>query len=134
MKLKGWITFDLILAVIVAILGNIVASYFQEKFNLLASNRFILILILFFICLISTVFITIRRYSSEKKNEYMKAAQNREINVKIDQQAKQVNGNMTGGRISQVGSNANAEIISSQKVGKVNETGNITGIEINKID
>jgi hypothetical protein len=64
----------------------------------------------------------------------MKAAQNREINVKIDQQAKQVNGNMTGGRISQVGSNANAEIISSQKVGKVNETGNITGIEINKID
>jgi len=61
MKRMGWIALDFVLAAIVAVLGNIVASYLQERLSLTDPVRFTFVAILFVVCLGLLLLATLKR-------------------------------------------------------------------------
>ena len=63
-RIGRWIALDLVLAIVVAILGNIVASYLQERFIITNHVRFLSVAVLFAICLAASLFVTLKRYST----------------------------------------------------------------------
>ena len=65
MRNARWIVFDFFLATIVAVLGNIVASYLQERFSLTHPVRFLFVAVLFAVCLILLLLATLRRSHAE---------------------------------------------------------------------
>lgn len=126
MRREIWITLDFALATVVAILGNIVASYLQEHFDLMAPFRFVFVAILFIICLGILLFITLRRPGDEADQDHgsdqsgirvLQRAKHikregRIVGVdtkepafptptSVDQEAEKVAGEMTGVRIGQ---------------------------------
>ena len=65
MKTKTWIVLDFLLATLVAILGNIVATYLQDQLRLTEPTRFGLVGGLFVISLGLLLWLTLKREGQE---------------------------------------------------------------------
>jgi len=61
MKRTALIALDFLLATLAAILGNIVAAYYQEQLRLTDPARFGVVAILFALCLVLLLWVTIKR-------------------------------------------------------------------------
>jgi predicted PurR-regulated permease PerM len=69
MKRLIWIVLDFVLAMVVAVLGNIVASYLQEQLSLTDPVRFTFVVILFVVCLGVLLFVTLKRAGIAEKQD-----------------------------------------------------------------
>ena len=128
MKRTHWIFLDLALATIVAILGNIVASFLQERFDLTDPIRFVLVAILFVLCLVLLLFVTLRKSRDET------SSQNGDIGsgaAHVQQEIKDVEkgGQVTGIEAEELGASATATV--KQEARKV--AGQMTGMRVGRM-
>lgn len=125
----SWVVLDFILAAIVAVLGNIVASYFQERFNLTDPTRFVFVAVLFIVCLVLLLLVTVKRFRSGT------SAQGGDIGqrgVRVRQQVKHIKreGKVMGVEAEELSSSI-PSIGVEQKAGKV--AGEMTGVQMGRI-
>jgi predicted PurR-regulated permease PerM len=154
MKRMGWIVLDFVLAAIVAVLGNIVASYLQERFSLTDPVRFTFVAILFVVCLGLLLLATLKRSHLEAKDPTSRGA----IRVEIQRRVRELRGRLVGIEVEEmtqgtaqvsdeidtvaeggeaVGFKAKklggGTVKTDQKVDKVDNGGTVTGASINRL-
>lgn len=125
----SWVVLDFILAAIVAVLGNIVASYFQERFNLTDPTRFVFVAVLFIVCLVLLLLVTVKRFRSETSTQGGNIGQK---GIRVRQQVKHIKreGKVKGVEAEEI-SLSTPSIDVEQKAGKV--AGKMTGVQIGRI-
>ena len=84
MRKTGWIILDFVLATMVAILSNIVTAYLQEQFGLTGPTRFIIVAVIFVVCLGLLLFATLVRAKSESDAESSSGQTNLDIEQRVD--------------------------------------------------
>jgi predicted PurR-regulated permease PerM len=124
---------NLVIATLLAILGNIVANYFQEQWRLSDPARFGMVAILFIVCFVLLLFISFKRQQSELDDSDTGAGEIRvkqkaddiqegakitgveadavtgPVSVHAKQNARKVSGEMTGVRIGRLGGSESEE-------------------------
>ena len=122
-----WILIDVVLAALVGVLGNIVASYLQETLNLTDSGRFVIVAVLFVVVLALLLFVTLKRSSAEEGRD---SAQRGSAQLRTHQEVNEQRGQLTGIEVEKMsGGNAHAK----QKVKKAAEGSKTTGISIGEL-
>lgn len=125
-----WILLDITLATVIAILGNIVASYLQDHFGLAQPLRFVIVVLVFVFCLGLLLVVTMKRSSDTKvvhgtthgqsdtevKQRINKIKHDAKVtgikadeiigqaSIDVNQEAKTVSGEMTGVRVGRLAS------------------------------
>lgn len=154
MKRMGWIALDFVLAAIVAVLGNIVASYLQERFSLTDPVRFTFVAILFVVCLGLLLLATLKRSHLEAKDPTPREA----IRVEIQRRVRELRGKLVGIEVEEmtqgtaqvydeidtvaeggeaIGFRAKklggGTVKTDQKLDRVDDGGTVTGVSIDKL-
>ncbi len=125
MKRRTWILLDFLLATLVAILGNIVAAYYQEQLRLTDPARFGFLLALFIISLSLLLWVTLKRIGRDSVEEHISSSR-----LKVQQNAREVNagGSVTGIDAESLPYGTDAEV--KQKARKV--SGTMTGMHVGR--
>jgi predicted PurR-regulated permease PerM len=126
-RTSWWITLDLILATVVAILGNIVAMYLQDQFKLTKSNRIGLVVALFIASIAISLTITLRRFKTGKEQPFKNESHTETWIVNVHQRVKKLYGQLIGVKAQKI---IGGMVKVKQRIFKVSRGGNITGVEI----
>ncbi|MBN1488079.1 MAG: hypothetical protein JW981_10585 [Anaerolineae bacterium] len=118
MKRVGLVILDFILATIAALLGNIVASYYQERFDLTDPTRFFFVAVLFVLCLVASLVVTLKQHRAEASSEQSKVEQK---DIQVSQRGKHIK---PGGKVEGVVAD---ELLPSTTVGVEQEFGKVSG-------
>lgn len=126
MKHIGWVVADLILATIVAILGNIVAAYLQERFDLTDPVRFAFVAVVFVVCLALLLLVTLRRSNTADGVRTTGANKVGDRSVQTRERVGQLKGKLTGVAAEEI---TGGEAHVSQTIGTVAQSGEAVGFE-----
>ena len=123
MKSTVWILLDLVLATILAVLGNVVASYIQEKFSLTDPARIGFVIAVFVICFGLLLWITLKRSNTGAGENSTNRV---EIEVKQQLGDIQKGGAVTGVEAEEIASPVSMHV--EQKAKKA--SGELIGVQI----
>lgn len=130
MKHTVWIVLDIVLAAFVALLGNIIASYLQERFDLTDPVRFVFVAVLFAACLVLLLLVTLKRSRTVENPQGGATAPIGNPDMRVRQFVRELRGRLRGVKIGKV-TGGKAEV--KQKICTVGESGEVVGFEAQEL-
>jgi hypothetical protein len=122
------ISIEILLAAILGILGNVIAAYFQEKYHLTDTHRFIFIAVIFTVSLLIMVIITLSKSQNPagRKNEERLGT-----DIHVAQRLGRLVGTVRGVRSKVI---KNMKIDVDQDTDLVEQGGSLIGIDADYLD
>lgn len=127
---KGWIVLDFMLATLIAVLGNIVASYLQERFTLTDPARFIFVALVFVVCLGVLLYVTVERSRTSENQSVPISSERRNQGVTVNQRVKKLFGKLVGFNVERI-SEGDYEVF--QEVRDIGDGGEATGFKAKEV-
>lgn len=127
MARKIWVLLDFVLAAVFAIIGNIVASYLQDTLQLAAPARFGFVAVLFAVCFVLLLMITLKRAQAVAPDSVPDRS-NIEVRGKFDQITK--GADVTGMAAEEIPNATTVQVnLDAKKV-----SGKLTGLRLGSSD